>query len=352
MKRVLIVGLVALVLPGAALAWDGTYPTGDAAGTSVHIIVADSYPVDQTLPQSWATYLGSLPHGAELGRLTLNLMPLSTAADEPVLRRPVARLLRPVDRDDLRRARGPAGRAAGEGDRDARVRPPHREQPERRAVAAEDYGTKRWSSYENICARAAAGTASPGDEGAAYSQNPGEAFAESYRVLALTDARPDAEQLGHRQPELLPERDGAAAAAGGHHLTLDRADACTTCTGRSATARPGRSASRRRSTGSFIARLHAPSKARFALELYNRGTLVARSRTNVRFEICGQRSLTLKVQRLSGQRFLHRGRLQAVDLPLWESPTGTRSSASTAPRARWTRPGSGSAALRARARSA
>ena len=34
--------------------------------------------------------------------------------------------------------------------------------------------------------------------------------------------------------------------------------------------------------GSFVARLHAPAKARFKLELYNGGTLIARSRTNVR----------------------------------------------------------------------
>jgi hypothetical protein len=53
--------------------------------------------------------------------------------------------------------------------------------------------------------------------------------------------------------------------------------------------------------GSFAAQLHSPSKARFELELYNRGTLVARSRTNVRFNVCGQRALTLKVQRLSGR---------------------------------------------------
>ena len=53
--------------------------------------------------------------------------------------------------------------------------------------------------------------------------------------------------------------------------------------------------------GSFVARLHAPAKARFRLELYNGSTLVARGTTNVRFEVCGQRSLTLKVQRVSGR---------------------------------------------------
>src|SRR5207245_3319570 len=77
-KYVLITALVALVLPAAAFAWDGTYPTGDVAGTSIHIVVSDTYPVDQALPQSWASYLGSIPHGAELSSLTLNLMPLAT----------------------------------------------------------------------------------------------------------------------------------------------------------------------------------------------------------------------------------------------------------------------------------
>jgi hypothetical protein len=38
----------------------------------------------------------------------------------------------------------------------------------------------------NICARAALGTAFPGDEGAAYTLNPGEGFAETYRVLNET----------------------------------------------------------------------------------------------------------------------------------------------------------------------
>jgi hypothetical protein len=36
------------------------------------------------------------------------------------------------------------------------------------------------------------------------------------------------------------------------------------------------------------------------LALYNAGTLVLRG-TSIRYQICGQRSLTLKVQRLSGR---------------------------------------------------
>jgi hypothetical protein len=45
-----------------------------------------------------------------------------------------------------------------------------------------DWGTKRWASYEGVCARVAAKTAFPGDEGLNYSLNPGEAFAETFRV--------------------------------------------------------------------------------------------------------------------------------------------------------------------------
>ena len=52
--------------------------------------------------------------------------------------------------------------------------------------------------------------------------------------------------------------------------------------------------------GTFTAHLHAPSSARFNLELYAGSQLVARSRTSVRLEVCGRRSLTLKVIRSSG----------------------------------------------------
>ena len=75
MKRLLVVAVTALALPASAFAWGGSYPTGDRYGTSVRIQVSDSYPVDQALPQDWATYLGTLVHGRELARLTLNLVP-------------------------------------------------------------------------------------------------------------------------------------------------------------------------------------------------------------------------------------------------------------------------------------
>jgi hypothetical protein len=45
------------------------------------------------------------------------------------------------------------------------------------------WGPKRWASYANVCTRALAGTAFPSDEGEHYEQNPGEAFADSYRIV-------------------------------------------------------------------------------------------------------------------------------------------------------------------------
>jgi hypothetical protein len=56
----------------------------------------------------------------------------------------------------------------------------HRLNPPWAAIA---WGTKRWASVTSVCARTRAGTAFPGDEDLHYTLNPGEAFAESYRVL-------------------------------------------------------------------------------------------------------------------------------------------------------------------------
>ena len=49
-----------------------------------------------------------------------------------------------------------------------------------------DWGPKRWASAANICARVTRKEAYPGDEGSNYARNPGEAWAEVYR---LTDER-------------------------------------------------------------------------------------------------------------------------------------------------------------------
>lgn len=47
---------------------------------------------------------------------------------------------------------------------------------------AEDFGTKRWATALSVCQRTRSGLFHPGNEGSYYSTNPGEGFAEAYRV--------------------------------------------------------------------------------------------------------------------------------------------------------------------------
>ncbi len=49
--------------------------------------------------------------------------------------------------------------------------------------AAIDWGPKRWASASNVCAKVTRREAYPGDEGSNYALNPGEAWAETYRLL-------------------------------------------------------------------------------------------------------------------------------------------------------------------------
>ena len=56
-----------------------------------------------------------------------------------------------------------------------------------------DWGPKRWATAAHICPRVRWNTAYPGDESLLYKLNPGEAFAEAYRVLVdmlLGEAHP------------------------------------------------------------------------------------------------------------------------------------------------------------------
>jgi hypothetical protein len=49
--------------------------------------------------------------------------------------------------------------------------------------AAIDWGPKHWASAADVCARVTRKEAYPGDEGSNYARNPGEAWAEVYRLM-------------------------------------------------------------------------------------------------------------------------------------------------------------------------
>jgi hypothetical protein len=296
-KRILTVVVVAMALPASALAWGGSYPTGDSYGSFVGIRVSDSYPVDQALPQDWATYLGSLVHGPELARLTLNLLPLSgvqavCGSQALACYDPQAQIIyaSPDDQLNAPPAKEIVTHEYGHHIANNRTDPPW---------SALDYGTKRWSSYENICAKAAAGTASPGDEGLHYFQNSGEAFAESYRVLNLQKQGQTTIGWEIVDPSFYP--DATALALLEQDVTTPWvAPTLTKLHGSFGTGVVRTFSVKSPLDGSFVARLVSPTKSKMKLALYNGGTLV-QSGTTIQTQICGERTLTLKVQRLSGR---------------------------------------------------
>jgi hypothetical protein len=168
-----------------------SYPAAD--GTLIAVTLAASYTGDPAIAQTYATYLGSLPHGPELASLRVAVVPAGEIPDacgvpesEP-------------DRDAVLACYGgadqtmivPAEQAAGSdisvnyviaheyGHHIAR----HRSNA---PLPALDYGPKRWSSYELVCKNAADGRLAPGaQEGDGYFANPGEAWAEAYARLVF-----------------------------------------------------------------------------------------------------------------------------------------------------------------------
>jgi|RhiMetdeSRZDD1v2_1073273.scaffolds.fasta_scaffold24164_5 hypothetical protein len=207
---------------GLALQWaGGMYPLPN--GEHVSVYVSARYPDTAALAQKWASFFGGLPHGNEVSLLTAYIAPpdeveqlcdspdafgcyggdeLVTAGDTPAWIVPATSV---------------AAHEYGHHIAAHRNNAPWR---------APDWGAKRWATQMNVCRRVAGGTAFPGDEAADYAFNPGEAFAESYRVLAETgtaaaDAwpivdpsfRPDASALAALREDVLDPWTGPAVTA-------------------------------------------------------------------------------------------------------------------------------------------
>jgi hypothetical protein len=160
--------------------WGGRYTT--PTGEPVTVYVSDAYQQDPAIPQRWANFLDSLVHGSELSQVTAYLAPL----DEVQTICGFEALACYSPQESLLVAPGdpPAADISAEavvtheyGHHVAahRLNPPW---------AAVDYGTKRWASYTQVCSQTRSGKLHPGAESLPYyTLNPGEAFAESYRVL-------------------------------------------------------------------------------------------------------------------------------------------------------------------------
>jgi hypothetical protein len=157
--------------------YGGTF--GTATGEQVTVYVSDTYPPEQVVPQAWAEFFARLPHGRELATVTIRIAPVGELAaicgDDAAGCYSGGELVFAGEPVGGSRPEDTARHEYGHHIAANRANPPWR---------ALDWGTKRWATVEQVCSRAKAATAFPGNEADRYALNPGEAFAEAYRVLA------------------------------------------------------------------------------------------------------------------------------------------------------------------------
>jgi hypothetical protein len=189
MRRAALASLaaaLALALAGTAAAagplpgtWGGTITASN--GESVTVDITSQVPVDPALQLRWADYLTTLAHGPELRTVTVALVSLRQV-QSICGRSALACYL-----GSSATIHSPTDDVPGEATAQsilAHEYGHHLAGSEDNAPwPALDWGTKRWATAMGICSRVKIGQLLPGDEGTSYLFNPGEAFAESYRLL-------------------------------------------------------------------------------------------------------------------------------------------------------------------------
>jgi hypothetical protein len=149
----------------------------------VDVAVSASYPPDQPIAQHWADFFAGLPHGPELARLKAHIAPLSevqTICGGGAVGCYGDNQLIVTNEQVLGFA--PEEVARHEYGHHIALNRSNAPWP------ALDWGSKRWATAARICSRVRWNSAYPGDESLLYKLNPGEAFAEAYRVLVDTQA--------------------------------------------------------------------------------------------------------------------------------------------------------------------
>jgi hypothetical protein len=188
-----------------------SYDAGD--GTMIPITVSSELSGDSSLAQTYAIFLGSLPHGSELGRLRVRIVPASEvpsdcgAPGEDVLACYIAGVRRMIVPGDVHASGGVTTSFVIAHEYGHHVAAYRSNAP----FSALDFGPKRWSSYEHVCSRTLAGKLYPGDEGTHYAANPGEGWAETYAHLVYPKVRwfytpllkPDAGALAAARADVL-----------------------------------------------------------------------------------------------------------------------------------------------------
>ncbi len=156
-------------------------PVRAVTGELVRIGVSARYSKRTLVGRSWANFFAGLVHGPELASVAVYVAPPGEVSDvcgegsDACYSAPDNRLVIPGDRP----ASGVpveeiAAHEYGHHIANSRSNYPWE---------AIEWGTKRWSTAQLVCQRVRAGRAFPGDQGRRYRLNPGEGFADAYRVL-------------------------------------------------------------------------------------------------------------------------------------------------------------------------
>jgi hypothetical protein len=282
--------------------WGGVYRA--ATGENVTVYASNAFPMEPALGQRWANFLASLLHGPELS--IVNVL-LSTAAE----------ISRVCGQDALAcySARGALLYAPGEDPSSSLSAEAVIAHEYGHHIAANrdnapwdalDWGPKRWDSAMQVCAATKQGQLSPGAEDPVrYEQNPGEGWAETYRVLNQS-------RLGLPESpweivtQALYPTDAALAAAAQDVTDPWRSDTTTTRTG--AVTRTSRTRTYNVATpldGTLKLTLRTSAGLRVAVDVFASSTRVAhvtgagtlaRSTT-----VCGARAYRVRVTELKGR---------------------------------------------------
>jgi hypothetical protein len=299
MRGFLLIGCLAAVLaaPSTAAGADplaGAYggPYTTPSGAVVRVYTAPFYPRDDAVNERWAGFLDSLVHGPELADLTLVLASIGQVQQQCGLgayacyKRDTATIVAVAER--IGDGPTPEGIVAHEYGHHIAAR---------RSNApwnAEAWGTKRWATAMGICPRVRTGALHPGDERVFYLFNPGEAFAESYRLLNETALHLPVTPWGIVSPTLQPSP--AALEALRQDVTEPWAAATPlTLSGRFRKTGPQTPRLFRVRTpldGSLAVALSAPARASFRVRI---DAKAARSEI-----VCGARTTLVSVERIAG----------------------------------------------------
>ncbi|MFL5844400.1 MAG: hypothetical protein ACJ762_06870 [Solirubrobacteraceae bacterium] len=161
-----------------------------ADGQSVSVRFSASYEPDPAIAQTYVNFLGSLTHGPELRRLK---MFIATPDEVRDYCGGVEGTLACYDPSTSRMTvPGEQTSTAGEGVTTSYVIAHEYGHHVARwrtnaPFDALNFGPKYWSSYEQVCLNTIKGRLVPGDEGANYLANPGEAWADTFAHLAYPD---------------------------------------------------------------------------------------------------------------------------------------------------------------------